>query len=494
MKAFVFRTIPLSLLIILACLISAVPALPAARPEGAGSAIQAERIPTDLTRKQPLLIWPGDVTQMKVVWQLTSTAPSTIDWGVDTTYAVGSQITAEYGADHQHTYTITGLAPAQKYYYRVTTAGSPVYKGNFNSAPSPNATDLKFFVYGDTRTNTSEHNLVAGAMVSGYTAEPAYQSLVLSVGDLVATGGTESVWDSEFFNATYTNIRALTAHLPYHSCMGNHEGTGILFAKYFPYPFQGGRYWSFDYGPIHVTVIDQYTSYAPGSAQYTWITSDLAASTKPWKFILLHEPGWSAGGGHENNVSVQNYIQPLCVQYHVPVVLGGHNHYYARAEVNGIEHITTGGGGAPLYTPNSSYPYIVRAAQAYHYCKIEISGGVLTFTALTPTGTILDTFTLQRPASVEPPTPEASLGTARPNPFSSSTVIDWNLPAGLQADLVILDVCGRQIRRFPLAQIGSHSTRWDGTNATGQPVGSGSYYYRIEPEQDHQMGKLLLLR
>ena len=41
--------------------------------------------------------------------------------------------------------------------------------------------------------------------------------------------------------------------------MGNHEGPATLFVKYFPYPFVGGRYWSFDYGPIHVTVVDHPT-------------------------------------------------------------------------------------------------------------------------------------------------------------------------------------------------------------------------------------------
>ncbi len=494
MKAFFFRAFSPSLLAILISLPSTVPARPEEASRTVGSAIQGERIPTDLTRKQPLLIWPGDPTQMDVVWQLTATAPSTIDWGADTTYALGSHVTNEYGSDHQHAYTISGLTPGRRYCYRVTTSGSAVRKGTFYAAPPPNTYNLKLFAYGDTRTGASEHNVVAGAMVSDYTADSACQSLILSVGDLTYNGETESYWDSEFFNAAYPNVRTLTANLPYQSAMGNHEGTGTLFRKYFPYPFAGGRYWSFDYGPVHVTVLDQYTSYAPGSAQYTWLTNDLATATKPWKIIVLHEPGWSAGGGHENNVLVQNYIQPLCLQYNVPLVIGGHNHYYARAEVNGVEHITTGGGGAPLYAPNPSYPYIVRTAQSYHYCKIAITGGVLSFQALTPPGSILDTFTLQLPASVEPPAAEASLGTARPNPFSGSTEIDWNLPAGRRAELVILDVSGRQIRRFLLEEAGSHATQWDGSDASGRPLGSGIYYYRIEPQQTHQIGKLLLLR
>ncbi|MBT8387708.1 MAG: T9SS type A sorting domain-containing protein, partial [Ignavibacteria bacterium] len=132
--------------------------------------------------------------------------------------------------------------------------------------------------------------------------------------------------------------------------------------------------------------------YGPGSAQLTWLENDLAASTKPWKFIYLHEPGWSAGG-HGNEIPVQLYIQPLCEQYGVPIVFGGHNHYYARAVVNGVQHITTGGGGAPLYLPDPSYPNIVTATRANHFCTIAIDDGLLSFKAIKPDGTLIDSFT-----------------------------------------------------------------------------------------------------
>ncbi|MBI3683978.1 MAG: metallophosphoesterase, partial [Acidobacteria bacterium] len=93
------------------------------------------------------------------------------------------------------------------------------------------------------------------------------------------------------------------------------------------------------------------TSYTPGSAQLEWLAADLAASRKTWKFVLLHEPGWSAAGGDPNNSSVQAYVEPLCEQNGVSIVFAGHNHFYSRAALNGVTHITTGGGGAPLNIP-----------------------------------------------------------------------------------------------------------------------------------------------
>ena len=122
----------------------------------------------------------------------------------------------------------------------------------------------------------------------------SFQSIILFVGDLVSNGDNESYWGNQFFDPSYPNILKLLARVPYQVAIGNHEGSGELFVKYFPYPFVAGRYWSFDYGPVHVVVVDQYVDYAPGSAQYQWLEGDPADSTKIWKVILLHEPGWSA--------------------------------------------------------------------------------------------------------------------------------------------------------------------------------------------------------
>ena len=130
--------------------------------------------------------------------------------------------------------------------------------------------------------------------------------------------------------------------------------------------------------------------------QLAWLESDLQATNKPWKIIVLHAPGWQAAGGHINNVQVQTDIQPLCVTYGVQIVLGGHVHYYSRAVVNGVQHVTSGGGGAPQYTPVAGEPYVVTATKANEYCKVSISGNTLTCNVVTDTGTLIDSFTVTR--------------------------------------------------------------------------------------------------
>lgn len=361
--------------------------------------------------KAPYLLYTGSNTQMKVIWQLEDTRNCTIEWGTDTNYGLGNVQTAEYGDDHQHSYTISGLTPGMLFFYQVSSDGV-LNPGSFRCAPVETETDLKFFVYGDTRTNYMIHDSIAACIISDYTSDPEFQTIILSTGDLIEFGAFEDSWQNEFFNDEQTNLRQRMQELPFVTCLGNHElyednYSGIdldtqLFGKYFPYPFVGRRYWSFDYGPVHFTIVDQYPPYydpfGEGEInvyQLEWIESDLSSTDKQWKFIVLHEPGWSAGGssGHpENNTDVQELLQPLCEQYGVQIVFAGHNHYYAKACMNGVYHLTVGGGGAPLYSPWAGYPNVIFTEKVNHYCMVQIEQDTLILNTISISNKLIDAF------------------------------------------------------------------------------------------------------
>jgi len=343
--------------------------------------------------KNPYLISNGNNTEMQVLWQLNEKRVSEIFWGTDSSYSSGSAKTSEYGDDHQHKYLITGLTPNTKFYYNVSV--DDVSKtGSFLTPPKADATELKFLAYGDTRSYPENHNKVAKQIYETIKEDPGYQSFILFNGDFVDDGDIESDWDLEFFDPQYKYIQYLLSHVPFQSSMGNHEHSGILFEKYFPYPFINKRYWSFDYGPAHLIILDQYRDLGKDSEQLNWLKQDLAKNKKKWKIICLHEPGWTAGV-HDNNQDVQEYIQPLCIKHDVKLVLAGHSHYYARAVVDGINHISTGGGGAPLYTPDPDKSYITKAVKTHHFLKIHIKDNRLICTAIDAKGFVIDSFSLQ---------------------------------------------------------------------------------------------------
>jgi phosphodiesterase/alkaline phosphatase D-like protein len=425
-------------------------------------------------RKGPYLIYPGVNTQMTVLWQIDAAAGCTIAWGVDTNYSSGSANTSEYGSDHQHKYNITGLTPGTKYFYRVTV-GANNYTGNFYAAPAATATNVKFFMYGDTRTNGNSNNSLCGQMISAYNADPAYQTMVLHAGDWV-NADDEATWTSEWYNYTWTNIANATANMPFMGTIGNHEGNGScpVFEKYRPFPYVAApaNYFSFDYGPVHVAVVDQYTTYTSGSAQYNWLVNDLSTSTKPWKIIVLHQPGWCAGGTHGNDATVQTVIQPLCVTYGVQIVLAGHNHYYSRAVNNGVHHVASGSGGAPYYSASSGQPYVVTYTVNTLECvKIAIAGNTLTGTTVSSSGSVIDTFTINGSA----PSPPGQA--ANPSPansaanVSTSANLSWSAGSGATSRDVYFGTTSPGTSRG-----NQTATTYD----TGTMANSKTYYWRID--------------
>ena len=363
--------------------------------------------------KEPYLLYPDDNTKMTIMWQANSSGTATFSWGETETYE-NSVIVSEYGNDHQFTYTLINLTPQQKYYYKVEL-GSAIKTGSFITAPDSNNQNLTFFIYGDTKLHPEIQNMVTGRILTEINNDPDAQSFCLFTGDAVNIGNVESEWQDQFFNTAYSNNNTLKSKLPYILVRGNHENinsnylseNATVFYKYWPYSFASGSsdgddmYHSFDYGPVHIAVLDQYDNGTFDTAQISttqlsWLENDLASSNKEWKFILLHEPGWSAKSisksEHENNSDIQNNIQPLCIQYNIKAVFGGHNHYYAHCIVDNVNHFTLGGGGAPLYSPSyTSGGVIVYAESAYHFMKVQIQEDTAVFKAIKPDGSIIET-------------------------------------------------------------------------------------------------------
>ena len=379
-------------------------------------------------RKGPYLYYPGDNTEMTVLWQLHEEPEPvlcTLEWGLDPENLTNIiEDINEYG-DHQYKITIPGLDPGSKYYYKVTAGvGEDANEcfGTFLAAPAEDATSLKFLAYGDTRSHPEDHNKVCARMVEAFETDEGYQTLTLITGDFVGSGTKEEDWDIEYFGGepgyyfdddgndedpnNYWDTTEMLANLPVNGCVGNHEALSqTLFPKYWPYPFVEGFYWSFEYGPALFVIVDQYrsariTDKGPkGHDQLRWLEHDvLAKSDKEWKFIVLHEPGYSAGGRHEDDVDVQRLIQPLCEEYGVDIVFAGHNHYYAHCDVNEVKHLTLGGGGAPLREPDPNYSeYIEYCEMVHHFGKVEIDGttNTLSFEAISADdGSVIDSFTI----------------------------------------------------------------------------------------------------
>lgn len=87
-------------------------------------------------------------------------------------------------------------------------------------------------------------------------------------------------------------------------------------------------------------------------------------------------------------------------------------------------------------------------------------------------------------ASPVPPSLQAGIGPAFPNPFNARTTFAYQVPDGLPSaapvTLEIFDVRGRRLRVIALErEPGSHEAQWDGRSDHGEPVPAGLYLARF---------------
>jgi hypothetical protein len=202
--------------------------------------------------------------------------------------------------------------------------------------------------------------------------------------------------------------------------IGNHDsnssnGNGRPYLDAFVLPENGGdgafsdhaeRYYSFDYGPVHVVVLDTELAFQNASrraAQLAWLDADLGATSRPWKVALFHRSPYSAGGEHGSDLAVRAAFAPIFEERGVQLVLSAHEHDYERSKpINGVTYVVTGGGGAPLYAAGTA-SFTAASASRHHYVRGDASECTLKLDAVGTDGSVFDTVSLSRCAEPPPP-------------------------------------------------------------------------------------------
>jgi len=127
--------------------------------------------------------------------------------------------------------------------------------------------------------------------------------------------------------------------------------------------------------------------------------------------------------------------------------------------------------------------------------KIAVEGHVL---ATTDGGSI----NIYRLEDEETPTPQPSLPRSfavrqnYPNPVNAGTVIEYSLSATSRVEITIFNVLGQRVRKLVdvVRPAGTYQASWDGTNASGESVATGIYYYRFKAGDINETRKMVLLK
>jgi hypothetical protein len=94
------------------------------------------------------------------------------------------------------------------------------------------------------------------------------------------------------------------------------------------------------------------------------------------------------------------------------------------------------------------------------------------------------------------PTAPFALHSNRPNPFNPLTTIRFSLPERALVRILVHDAAGRLVNELlpGACPPGEHEVVWDGTNSSGEAVGSGVYFYTVEAGEERASGKMVLLK
>ena len=88
-----------------------------------------------------------------------------------------------------------------------------------------------------------------------------------------------------------------------------------------------------------------------------------------------------------------------------------------------------------------------------------------------------------------------------PNPFNLETWLPFQLSQDAEVRLTIYGVTGKLVRKMQLGHLtaGSYSQiekaiYWDGQTESGEPVGSGTYFYQLQADDYTETRKMVILK
>ena len=413
----------------------------------------------------------GTPTNVYVLAECTvsTSSPMTVNYGTSTAYG-SSAATASANTtslpSYVHVIRLTGLQPNTLYHYQLVGQGTTFPDYTFRTVTTP-GTAFRFAWSCDYRNGPAVHGQISRYILySNNVPNPPLFSL--SAGDF-ASDNTYASWSNQWL---VPDELTLEKNMVSYLSPGNHDGwSGAVQMQSFDKPPDStgaNGYYSFDCGDLHVTMANYQYTYSSGSAQYNWIQQDVQASLKPWKIFATHAPAYTYGGSgaHTGDAGFQTVTSNLLEPNGVKVYLAGHNHFYQRDVVNGLQHITCGGGGAPLYSVSSGSGTVVSVSDNC-YLMADVSPTNLHLVAYNNAGTVLDSFTL-----VKPPAPVNLAAT----PGVGQVDLAWNAVTGASSYTVW----------YGTANGGPYPTKKTSTVASTTVTGlaNGTNYYFVATATD----------
>lgn len=264
----------------------------------------------------PYLVYNGKPGTMTVLWRTKTNVPCTLQWGDDRFEYEDGTVEVEPCDEERLLYrhTITDLEPNAciKYALEIDGAFAP---GMFYAEPK-GADKVKFLIAGG-QPDAETRNKLYETLYDKIYQDAAYHSIILHPGDMVSNPDALDSWDQEFFsrNEDARHVRWMQSRSPLAVAPRDSE----LKQRLFPASQCDFGAYSFNYGPVHIAVLNARAGLAPGSKQNEWLRDTLETTAAPWRVLMWNPPKDKAA---EEDFLVN--LQPICDHGEVDLcVFGG---------------------------------------------------------------------------------------------------------------------------------------------------------------------------
>lgn len=247
------------------------------------------------------------------------------------------------------------------------------------TAPQADSTEsFDFIVAGDGRPTLPHMPYPGPARRQMREAALLRPAFVLYTGD--AFWGYDSSRQELLNDIDRFRALADTTGVPLYNVPGNHEMQSSPQAIAILEEKGHDLYGSFDFGDYHFIALNTDEFCLEGrvtEGQLEWLRSDLAQSRDAAGiFVFMHRPmfSWFQGDFNPDDAAI---LQDLFRTHPVRAVFAAHDHFYYREEHDGIEYLTVGGGGGPLYAqpPQGGFA---------HYVLVSVSPGAIDYNVIEP--------------------------------------------------------------------------------------------------------------
>lgn len=283
-------------------------------------------------------------------------------------YADGEDVTASLTVDvscsawegnYVHKAYVSGLTAGTTYTYKV---GDGVNWSDIGSFTTDNADDsVNFIVVADVQASSIDNFEVGQRVVEKAFEIMPDADFYASLGDYT-NDSTNEEWD--FYAQTFDAINMNTTHVP---VAGNHDSDKGWFNAMFALDTtesvqtNNGVNYSFDYGNVHVAVVNTNDVIAMSNAQLNWLRNDMNSTDADWKVVFMHKSPYSLGKDIKwpDATYLQESLAAVCDETNVDLVMSGHDHMYIRTkalnnnkivdQADGTTYILAGTAGSKRY-------------------------------------------------------------------------------------------------------------------------------------------------